>query len=111
MLAQNLTEIKKRIATAAIRAGRSPADIKLVAVSKRISPEKIIEAIALGHTVFGENYVQDALEKIRWVCQEIFPGGLIHTGRVAGAEFIDGAVPAGPTAHLPVDGVSEITKG
>jgi len=64
MLLENFTEIKHRIATAASRVDRSAADIKLVAVSKNIPPEKIIAAVKLGHFVFGENYVQEALEKI-----------------------------------------------
>ncbi len=64
MLEKNLTEIKQRIAAAASRVKRSPADIKLVAVSKRIQPERIYEAITLGHFDFGENYIQEALEKI-----------------------------------------------
>jgi len=67
MLLENLSEIKHRIATAASRANRSPADIKLVAVSKRVPPERILKAITIGHTVFGENYVQEALEKIPYL--------------------------------------------
>jgi pyridoxal phosphate enzyme (YggS family) len=67
MLLENLTEIRHRIATAASRANRSSADIKLVAVSKRISSERIIKAIELGHSVFGENYVQEAFEKIPYI--------------------------------------------
>jgi pyridoxal phosphate enzyme (YggS family) len=67
MLENNLTEIKHRIAASASRANRSPEDIKLVAVSKRIPAEKIIKAIDSGHLVFGENYVQEALEKIPYI--------------------------------------------
>jgi pyridoxal phosphate enzyme (YggS family) len=64
MLEKNLSEIRRRIAAAASRVNRSPADIKLVAVSKRIPPERILKAIDRGHSVFGENYVQEAIEKI-----------------------------------------------
>jgi len=64
MLPDNLEEIKKRIAAAAIHANRSPDTIKLVAVSKRIPPERIIAAMACGHFIFGENYIQEALGKI-----------------------------------------------
>jgi len=64
MLERNLQNIKDRMAEAASRVNRSPADIKLVAVSKRIPAESILEAINLGQVVFGENYVQEALEKI-----------------------------------------------
>lgn len=64
MLLDNFTDIKYRIAAAATRVNRSASDIKLVAVSKRIAPEKILAAIDIGHSVFGENYVQEAFEKI-----------------------------------------------
>jgi pyridoxal phosphate enzyme (YggS family) len=67
MLLENLTEIKERIARAALRANRAPGDIKLVAVSKRVPSERVLTAIEIGHTVFGENYVQEALEKIPYI--------------------------------------------
>lgn len=60
---ENLTAIKAQIAAAASRAGRNPDAIKLIAVSKRISPELIIEAARCGQTIFGENYVQEAQSK------------------------------------------------
>jgi pyridoxal phosphate enzyme (YggS family) len=64
MIQDNLTAIKNRITAAALRVNRSPADIKLVAVSKRIPDEKILQAIEFGHYTFGENYVQEAQDKI-----------------------------------------------
>ena len=67
MLEKNIAKIKHRIAAAASRANRSPESIKLVAVSKHIPAEKIIKAIGSGHYVFGENYVQEALEKIPYI--------------------------------------------
>lgn len=64
MIQDKLTAITNRITAAALRANRSPADIRLVAVSKRIPSKKILQAIACGHYTFGENYVQEALDKI-----------------------------------------------
>ena len=64
MIQDNLAAITKRISAAAHRAKRSPADITLVAVSKRIPGEKILQAIEFGHYTFGENYIQEALDKI-----------------------------------------------
>lgn len=64
MLVENLEKIKQRIAAAAARANRSAAGINLVAVSKRVPPETILQAIDAGHFVFGENYIQEALAKI-----------------------------------------------
>ena len=59
-----LTEIRERIATAARAAGRDPADVTLVAVSKVQPPERIEAMLAAGHKVFGENRVQEA--QSRW---------------------------------------------
>jgi PLP dependent protein len=56
----NIAHIKSRIAAAAERAGRSPAGIRLVAVTKTISPERVAEAISCGITDIGENRIQEA---------------------------------------------------
>jgi pyridoxal phosphate enzyme (YggS family) len=64
VLQDNLTAIQDRIAAAAIRVNRSPDEIRLVAVSKRVSVQRILEAIGVGQYIFGENYVQESLEKI-----------------------------------------------
>ncbi len=61
---ENLERIRYEISRAASRAGRSPDDITLVAVSKRKPPEAVQEALLSGQEVFGENYVQEAAEKI-----------------------------------------------
>ena len=67
MICDNLAHIQERIANAARRANRSPDQIKLVAVTKRFSREKIAEAIGCGHYLFGENYVQESSEKIPYI--------------------------------------------
>ena len=64
MISDNLKDIKDRIAAAASRVNRSPADIKIVAVSKQVAADRILMALNLGQNMFGENYVQEALEKI-----------------------------------------------
>jgi pyridoxal phosphate enzyme (YggS family) len=64
MFRDNLKDIKDRIAAAASRVNRSPAEIKLVAVSKQVAADRILEALNFGQNMFGENYVQEALEKI-----------------------------------------------
>lgn len=61
---ENLQKVQERIAQAALKSGRSPEEITLVAVSKKQSPEKIRMAADAGASVFGENYVQEAQEKI-----------------------------------------------
>jgi pyridoxal phosphate enzyme (YggS family) len=58
-ISENLAAVKERIAHAAARAGRSPDEITLVAVSKTFSAEHIREAYAAGVRHFGENRVQE----------------------------------------------------
>jgi len=55
----NIARIRDRIATAAVRAGRDPAGITLMAVSKTFPPETIHQAYGTGIRVFGENRVQE----------------------------------------------------
>jgi PLP dependent protein len=61
--ADHLVEVKRRIADAARAAGRNPADVTLVAVSKTHGAERVRELLAAGHRIFGENRVQEAQEK------------------------------------------------
>jgi PLP dependent protein len=63
-IAENLQAVRTRIAGAARAAGRDPATVTLLAVSKTHSAARIREAAAAGQRAFGENYVQDALAKI-----------------------------------------------
>jgi len=63
-IAENLEEVQRRINAAAQRAGRDPAAVRLVAVSKTVPVELIREAAAAGQRLFGENYLQEAQGKI-----------------------------------------------
>ena len=63
-ISSNINIIKQRIAAAAQRAGRDPLSIKLMAVTKTVEPERIGTAIEAGLTMLGENYVQEAKDKI-----------------------------------------------
>lgn len=62
-LAENLASVHARIESAARAAGRDPASVRLLAVSKRQPVEAIHEAYALGQRDFGENYVQELVAK------------------------------------------------
>jgi len=62
-IAANAARIRERIDRAAERVGRRPEDIRLVAVSKLHSAERISEAIGAGIKDIGENYVQEAAAK------------------------------------------------
>lgn len=59
-----LNDIRARAAEAATRAGRSPADVRLIAVSKTFPIEAVRAAYDAGQRDFGENRVQEALQKI-----------------------------------------------
>ena len=63
-IAARLADVRARIARAAGRAGRDPASIRLVAISKTFPADAIREAAAAGQIDFGENKVQEATAKM-----------------------------------------------
>ena len=63
-VAIRLAEVRARIDAAARGAGRDPSSVRLVAVSKTFPIDAVREACAAGHRDFGENRVQEALDKI-----------------------------------------------
>lgn len=62
-ISENVRVVRERIAEAAIRSGRKPESVVLVAAAKGIEAERVEEAIACGVGVIGENRVQEALGK------------------------------------------------
>jgi len=60
----NLTAVRRRVETACRQAHRDPASVLLLAISKTFSSSHIREAYSAGQRSFGENYVQEAVEKI-----------------------------------------------
>jgi PLP dependent protein len=60
----NLQEVKRRIASACQQAGRGAQSVTLLAVSKTFGADSVRLALAAGQHAFGENYVQEALDKI-----------------------------------------------
>ena len=62
-IAQNLQAVDHTIVAAANACGRARNDVQLLAVSKTFPPEAVVEAIACGQRAFGENYLQEALDK------------------------------------------------
>jgi pyridoxal phosphate enzyme (YggS family) len=60
----NLMQVRQRMELAALAAKREPEEIELLAVSKTFSTAAIEEAMHAGQSAFGENYVQEAVEKI-----------------------------------------------
>ncbi|MDR5703788.1 MAG: YggS family pyridoxal phosphate-dependent enzyme [Armatimonadota bacterium] len=60
---RNIAIVRERIAAAATRAGRNPEEVTLVAVTKGVGIDRVLEAIASGVTHIGENRVQEAAVK------------------------------------------------
>jgi pyridoxal phosphate enzyme (YggS family) len=76
-IAANLADVRRNIATACAAAGRDPAGVTLVAVSKTHPVESLEAALAAGQRVFGENRVQEA--KAKWpALKERFPDIELH---------------------------------
>jgi pyridoxal phosphate enzyme (YggS family) len=62
-IANNLRTVQERMANAALRAGRDPSGVRLIAISKLQPIAKITTAYACGQREFGENRVQEGIEK------------------------------------------------
>jgi pyridoxal phosphate enzyme (YggS family) len=60
----NLQGLRERIARACAQAGRDASEVSLLAVSKTFGPDAVRQAQAAGQRAFGENYVQEGVEKI-----------------------------------------------
>lgn len=63
-ISTNLQAVRKLVEDAAISAGRRPDSVTLLAVSKTFGAEAVLEAVVAGQLAFGENYLQEALEKM-----------------------------------------------
>ena len=63
MIASNLQSVRDRITTACFAAGRPPASVKLLAVSKKFSAQAVLVARACGQLAFGENYIAEGADK------------------------------------------------
>lgn len=65
-IAHNLAQVRDKISAAASRCGRLSEEVTLLAVSKTKPASAVEEAMAAGQRAFGENYVQEGVEKIRF---------------------------------------------
>jgi hypothetical protein len=64
VISANLADVRARLDRAARRSGRDPSSVRLIAVSKTHPVEAVLAALRAGQTRFGENRVQEALQKI-----------------------------------------------
>ncbi len=70
-ISSHLIQINRRINAAAQQAGRDPASVRLVAVSKTRPAADIVEAFQAGQTIFGENYIQELVPKLAEVSEPV----------------------------------------
>jgi PLP dependent protein len=87
VLTENRQAVDARIRAACARAGRDPKDVRLIWVSKNHPRERLVEALGLGARIFGENRVQEALEKFplpapEGSAQDTHPAELHFIGRM-----------------------------
>jgi PLP dependent protein len=72
-IVRNLQLVRDRITTACVAAGRNPATVRLLAVSKTFGAEAVADAASDGQRAFGENYISEGVEKILALRSQ--PGG------------------------------------
>ena len=78
-VAQNVARVQERMRQAALRVGRDPASVRLVAAAKTVDTARVRAAIAAGVRIIGENYLQEARRKIGQLGQETVEWHLIGT--------------------------------
>lgn len=69
----NLQQVRERLARACEAADRDANAVTLLAVSKTFGPEQVADAVAAGQRAFGENYIQEGVEKVL-ALQALLPG-------------------------------------
>lgn len=76
-IATHLQQLQQKIAVATEQARRAPGSVQLLAVSKTFGPQAVLEAVQAGQRAFGENYLQEALDKID-ALQALAPGAALQ---------------------------------
>ena len=105
-VAANLWRVHERIDAAAARAGRDPAEVLLVAVSKTVEPSRIVQAYEAGVRDFGENRVQEAEQKLAELRHTPLPGvrwhliGRLQTNKVKPAVRLFDIIHSVDSLHL-----------
>lgn len=70
-IAKNIKAVSERIERACQKSNRDPKEIKLVAVTKNVDADRIIEAISAGVSIIGENRVQEAWQKYQSIERQV----------------------------------------
>ncbi len=75
-IASRLASVEQRIAAACAAHGRAPGTVALLAVSKTFDADAVCEAVQAGQRAFGENYIQEGVDKIAEVARRLAPQGV-----------------------------------
>ncbi len=107
-LVENLKRLEERIESAAINSGRKREDITLVAVTKNVEPEKVNLAIDAGIKIIGENRIQEAEEKFKFITKDVEKHlvGHLQTNKVKKALELFDLIQSVDSLHL----AQEISK-
>jgi len=107
-IADNLKRLEERIEKAALRSGRRKEDITLVTVTKNVEPERIIEGIDAGIKIIGENRIQEAQEKFKFITRDVEKHlvGHLQTNKVKKAIELFDLIQSVDSLHL----AQEISK-
>jgi pyridoxal phosphate enzyme (YggS family) len=101
-IADNLAQLKEKINAAAMRSGRDPGEIALVAVTKTFSAETVLQAIRVGVRIVGENRVQEAKDKYACIGGQVewHLVGHLQTNKVKDALKIFSMIHSVDSLHL-----------
>ena len=107
-ISENLKRLEEGIEKAALRSGRRNEDITIVAVTKNVEPERIIEGIDAGIKIIGENRIQEAEEKFKFITKDVEKHlvGHLQTNKVKKALELFDLIQSVDSLHL----AQEISK-
>jgi len=107
-ISENLKRLEERIEKAALRSGRKKEDITLVAVTKNVEPERINQGIDAGIKIIGENRIQEAEEKFKFIAKDVEKHlvGHLQTNKVKKALELFDLIQSVDSLHL----AQEISK-
>ena len=107
-ISENLKRLEERIEKAALRSGRKKEDIILVAVTKNVEPERINQGIDAGIKIIGENRIQEAEEKFKFIAKDVEKHlvGHLQTNKVKKALELFDLIQSVDSLHL----AQEISK-
>ena len=107
-IAENLKRLEERIEKVALKSGRKGEDITLVVVTKNVEPERINQGIDAGIKIIGENKIQEAEEKFKFITRDVEKHlvGHLQTNKVKKALELFDLIQSVDSLHL----AEEISK-